>query len=29
VIESPPSEEEAIAEFEELIAAGRDATLIQ
>jgi putative phosphoesterase len=29
VIESPPSEEEAIAEFEELIAAGRDATLTQ
>ncbi len=29
VIESPPSEEEAIAEFEELIAAGHDATLIQ
>jgi predicted phosphodiesterase len=29
VMESPPSEEEAIAEFEELIAAGRDATLIQ
>jgi predicted phosphodiesterase len=29
VIESPPSEEEAIAEFEALIAAGRDATLIQ
>ena len=29
VIESPPSEEQAIGEFEELIAAGRDATLIQ
>ena len=29
VIESPLSEEEAIAEFEALIAAGRDATLIQ
>jgi predicted phosphodiesterase len=29
VIESPPSEEEAIAEFEALIGAGRDATLIQ
>jgi predicted phosphodiesterase len=29
VIESPPTEEEAIAEFEALIAAGRDATLIQ
>jgi predicted phosphodiesterase len=29
IIESPPSEEEAIAEFEALIAAGRDATLIQ
>jgi predicted phosphodiesterase len=29
VIESPPSEEEAIAEFEALIAAGRDATLIR
>jgi predicted phosphodiesterase len=29
VIESPPSEEEAIAEFEQLIAEGRDATLIQ
>lgn len=29
VIESPPSEEEAIAEFEALIEAGRDATLIQ
>jgi predicted phosphodiesterase len=29
VIQSPPSEEEAIAEFEALIAAGRDATLIQ
>jgi predicted phosphodiesterase len=29
VIESPPSEEEAIAEFEALIRAGRDATLIQ
>lgn len=29
VIESPPSEEEALAEFEELIAAGRDATLVQ
>jgi predicted phosphodiesterase len=29
VVESPPSEEEAIAEFEALIAAGRDATLIQ
>lgn len=29
VIESPPSEEQAIAEFEALIAAGRDATLIQ
>jgi predicted phosphodiesterase len=28
VIESPPSEDEAIAEFEVLIAAGRDATLI-
>jgi predicted phosphodiesterase len=28
VIDSPPSEEEAIAEFEALIAAGRDATLI-
>ena len=28
VIESPPSEEEAIAEFEALIVAGRDATLI-
>ena len=28
VIESPPSEEDAIAEFEALIAAGRDATLI-
>ena len=29
VIESPPSEEDAIAEFEALIEAGRDATLIQ
>jgi predicted phosphodiesterase len=29
VIESPPREEEAIAEFEALIEAGRDATLIQ
>jgi predicted phosphodiesterase len=29
VIASPPSEEEAIAEFEALIEAGRDATLIQ
>jgi predicted phosphodiesterase len=29
VMESPPGEEEAIAEFEALIAAGRDATLIQ
>jgi predicted phosphodiesterase len=29
VIESPPTEEEAIAEFEALIEAGRDATLIQ
>jgi predicted phosphodiesterase len=29
MIESPPSEEEAIAEFEALIEAGRDATLIQ
>jgi diadenosine tetraphosphatase ApaH/serine/threonine PP2A family protein phosphatase len=29
VIESPPSEEQAIAEFEALIAQGRDATLIQ
>ena len=29
VIESPPSEEEAIAEFEALVAAGRDATLIE
>ena len=29
VIESPPSEEEVIAEFEQLIAEGRDATLIQ
>ena len=29
VIESPPSEEEAIAEFEALIEAGRDATLIE
>ena len=29
VIEAPPTEEEAIAEFEQLIAAGRDATLIQ
>ena len=29
VVESPPSEEEAIAEFEALIAAGHDATLIQ
>jgi predicted phosphodiesterase len=29
VIDSPPSEEEALAEFEALIAAGRDATLIQ
>jgi predicted phosphodiesterase len=29
VIESPPSEEQAIGEFEALIAAGRDATLIQ
>jgi predicted phosphodiesterase len=29
VVESPPSEEEAIAEFEALIAAGRDATLIE
>jgi predicted phosphodiesterase len=29
VIEAPPSEEEAVAEFEALIAAGRDATLIQ
>lgn len=29
VIESPPSEQEAIAEFEALIAEGRDATLIQ
>jgi predicted phosphodiesterase len=29
VVESPPSEEEAIAEFEALIEAGRDATLIQ
>ncbi|HET8653779.1 MAG TPA: metallophosphoesterase family protein [Gaiellaceae bacterium] len=29
VVESPPSEAEAIAEFEALIAAGRDATLIQ
>ena len=28
VIQSPPSEEEAIAEFEALIAAGRDATLV-
>ncbi len=28
VIESPPSDEKAIAEFEALIAAGRDATLI-
>ena len=28
VIESPPSEEQAIGEFEALIAAGRDATLI-
>ncbi len=28
VIESPPSEEQAIAEFEALIEAGRDATLI-
>jgi putative phosphoesterase len=29
VIESPPSEEEAITEFEQLIAESRDATLIQ
>jgi predicted phosphodiesterase len=29
VIESPPSEEQAIAEFEALIAQGRDATLIR
>jgi putative phosphoesterase len=29
VIESPPSEEKAIAEFEALIAAGRDATLVE
>jgi putative phosphoesterase len=29
VIESPPSEDEAIAEFQALIDAGRDATLIQ
>jgi predicted phosphodiesterase len=29
VIEAPPSEEEAITEFEALIEAGRDATLIQ
>jgi predicted phosphodiesterase len=29
IVEAPPSEEEAIAEFEALIAAGRDATLIQ
>lgn len=29
VIEAPPTEDEAIAEFEQLIAAGRDATLIQ
>jgi predicted phosphodiesterase len=29
VIESPPSEEEALAEFEALVAAGRDATLIE
>jgi len=29
VIQSPPSEDEAIAEFEALIAAGRDATLIE
>jgi putative phosphoesterase len=29
VIESPPTEEQAIAEFEALIDAGRDATLIQ
>jgi diadenosine tetraphosphatase ApaH/serine/threonine PP2A family protein phosphatase len=29
VVEAPPSEEEAIAEFEALIEAGRDATLIQ
>jgi predicted phosphodiesterase len=29
VIESPPSEDQAIAEFEALIAQGRDATLIQ
>jgi hypothetical protein len=28
VIEAPPSQEQAIAEFEALIAAGRDATLI-
>ena len=29
VIESPPTEEKAIAEFEALIAAGRDATLVE
>ena len=29
VIESPPSEEKAIAEFEALIEAGRDATLVE
>jgi predicted phosphodiesterase len=29
VIESPPSEEQAIAEFEALVAAGRDATLVE
>jgi predicted phosphodiesterase len=29
VIESPPSEQEALAEFEALVAAGRDATLIE
>jgi predicted phosphodiesterase len=29
VIESPPSEEKAIAEFEALVRAGRDATLIE
>ena len=29
VVQAPPSEEEAIVEFEALIAAGRDATLIQ
>jgi predicted phosphodiesterase len=29
VIEAPPTEEEAIAEFEALVAAGRDATLIE